>query len=63
MARAKTHGGPRNGAGRKALTGSPMKRYQVMLDAKTVERLKSLGDGNLSSGARMAAALWAAKFK
>jgi hypothetical protein len=48
-------GGPREGAGRKPLGEEPMMRHQVMLDAKTVDKLKALGGGNLSEGIRLAA--------
>lgn len=53
----KTHGGKRKGAGKPAFFGSPMKRRQVMLDDKTVEVLRRLGNGNLSKGIRKAASL------
>lgn len=51
----KQHGGPREGAGRKPLLGTPMQRYQVMLDSGTVSILTKLGKGNLSAGIRLAA--------
>lgn len=48
-------GGPRKGAGAKPIYAEAMVRFQVMLDAVTVEKLKVLGDGNLSAGIREAA--------
>lgn len=54
MAEAKK-GGPRKGAGAKPLYSEAMNRFQVMLDAATVEKLKALGGGNLSAGIREAA--------
>lgn len=48
------HGGKRKGAGKPALYGYPMKRYNVVLDSATVETLKKLGNGNLSEGIRKA---------
>lgn len=48
-------GGPRDGAGAKPLYAEAMMRFQVMLDAATVEKLKALGGGNLSAGIREAA--------
>lgn len=47
------HGGPREGAGRKPLSGKPMRRYQVMLDDKTAEFYRKQGSGNLSLGIRL----------
>ena len=49
------HGGKRQGAGKPALYGVAMKRYNVMLDPETVKVLKELGGGNLSEGIRKAA--------
>ncbi|TXH50488.1 MAG: hypothetical protein E6Q97_20325 [Desulfurellales bacterium] len=48
-------GGPREGAGAKPLYAEAMKRYQVMLDAATAEKLRALGSWNLSAGIRLAA--------
>ena len=48
-------GGLRNGAGAKPLYDKAMRRFQVMLDASTADKLKALGDGNLSAGIREAA--------
>lgn len=48
-------GGPRKGAGAKPIYAEAMARFQVMLDAVTVEKLKALGGGNLSAGIREAA--------
>lgn len=50
------HGGKREGAGKPALYGKPMKRYNVILDDETVKYLRALG-GNLSKGIRDAAVL------
>lgn len=49
-------GGKRKGAGKPALYGKPMKRYNVILDDETVKYMRSLG-GNLSKGIRAAAVL------
>ncbi len=51
----KSHGGARKGAGKPALYGAAMGRYNVMLDAETVRKLKQIGGGNLSKGIRRAA--------
>lgn len=52
----KKHGGFRRNSGRRTeLIGEPMRRVQVMLDARTVELLAVLGDGNMSKGVREAA--------
>jgi len=48
-------GGPRKGAGAKPLYSEAMRRFQVMLDDATAEKLKALGEGNLSAGIREAA--------
>ena len=49
------HGGPREGAGRKAEDGADgTKRYNVSLDAMTAKKANKLGDGNLSLGLRKA---------
>ena len=53
--KTKKHGGSRKGAGKPALYGKAMKRYNVMLDDETVKVLKELGGGNLSEGIRKAA--------
>lgn len=43
--------------GRPALiAGAPMKRVNVMLDQKTVDKASDLGSGNVSSGIRIAVA-------
>ena len=47
-------GGSRKGAGAKPLYSEAMKRFQVMLDGATAEKLKALGEGNLSAGIREA---------
>jgi hypothetical protein len=53
---AKKHGGPRRNSGPKTeLIGEPMRRVQVTLDARTVDLLQVLGDGNVSKGIRQAA--------
>lgn len=50
------HGGARKNAGRRTeLIGDPVRRVQVTVDAKTLEFLQILGDGNLSKGVRNAA--------
>jgi hypothetical protein len=49
------HGGPREGAGRKAEDKAEgTKRYNVSLDDPTVKKAKKLGEGNLSLGLRKA---------
>lgn len=54
--RAKNHGGARRNSGPKTeLFGEPMQRIQASLDARTVDLLKVLGDGNVSKGIRVAA--------
>lgn len=60
----KSHGGKREGAGKPALCGKPMKRVNVTLDEETIEYLKSLADGNLSAGIRESAseAKWAEEY-
>ena len=45
----------KKGAGKPALYGKAMKRYNVMLDDEAVKVLKELGGGNLSEGIRKAA--------
>lgn len=50
-----SRGGARKGAGRKPITGTPLERHQVMLDAQTVLTMRDLADGNLSAGIRAAA--------
>jgi hypothetical protein len=51
----KQHGGPREGAGRKAEDEAEgTARYNVSLDAPTVKKAKKLGEGNLSLGLRKA---------
>jgi len=55
MPEAVKRGGARKGAGRKPITGTPLERHQVMLDAPTVQTLRELADGNLSAGIREAA--------
>lgn len=45
----------RNKGGRPLLGAEPRKRYQVMLEPKVAERLRKLGDGNLSAGIVLAA--------
>ncbi len=51
----KQHGGPREGAGRKAEDeAESTERYNVSLDAPTVKKAKKLGEGNLSLGLRKA---------
>ncbi len=42
--------------GRQTRDGAAVRRVQVMLDEITIERVKALGDGNLSQGIRQAAA-------
>lgn len=49
-----THGGARPGTGPKPLHGTPMRRYNMLLDEATVEGAKIIGDGNLSLGIRLA---------
>ena len=51
-------GGKRAGAGRKPL-GPPLRRVSVTLPVDVVERLRRLGDGNLSAGIRYLAAAYA----
>lgn len=49
-------GGARRNAGRKTeMLGTPMKTVALSLDARTVDLLKVLGDGNTSRGVREAA--------
>jgi len=49
------HGGPREGAGRRAEDDAKgTKRYNVSLDAPTVRKAKKIGEGNLSLGLRKA---------
>jgi hypothetical protein len=49
-------GGARPRAGRKTeLGGTPTRRVQMTLDARTVELLAVLGQGNVSRGVRHAA--------
>lgn len=49
------HGGPREGAGRKAEDDAVgTKRYNVSLDSPTVKKALKLGGGNLSLGIRKA---------
>jgi hypothetical protein len=51
---------PKRGRGKPAFFAKPMKRHNVMLDSKTIEVLKELGNGNISAGIRAAAAIiWA----
>ncbi len=47
-----THGGDRPGAGRPTVGEL---RINVRLDRATVERLRAIGDGNVSEGIRRAA--------
>lgn len=55
MKKLKGRGGPGRGQGRRALDGAQgMKRTNVMLDDKTIDRAVALGDGNLSLGIRAA---------
>jgi hypothetical protein len=55
MAKKKRHGGPRKGAGRKAVDqASGTNRYAVSLDSATLHKARELGDGNLSLGIRKA---------
>lgn len=42
------------GAGRPRIGAEPMRRCQVMLDADTIIRAETLGNGNLSAGLREA---------
>ena len=55
-ARAGSHGGAREGAGRPA-TGT--RRVNVTLDTPTLARAKEIGDGNVSEGLRRAVRDWA----
>lgn len=56
MSERTARGGPRKGAGLASDTGgAKTERHTVTLDAGTVERMKSLGCGNLSRGIREAA--------
>jgi len=49
-------GGARPGSGRPKATGAGLvERFQVTLDAATVDTLRRAGRGNLSEGIRMAA--------
>ena len=47
-------GGKREGAGKPALYGKPMKRKEIMLPDEAIEFFLALGEGNLSAGVRMA---------
>lgn len=52
-----THGGAGRGQGRPAADGATnLSRKNVSLDGATIERLRALGDGDLSLGIRRAAA-------
>lgn len=57
------HGGKRTGAGRPHLDGSPpgqgerASQYSVTLPADVAEYLRTIGEGNLSAGVRVAAEL------
>ncbi|MBS0353711.1 MAG: hypothetical protein JSR83_07380 [Proteobacteria bacterium] len=51
-----SHGGARQGAGRKPDTAEPMHRKNVTLDAKSIVILRRFGNGDLSQGIRDAAA-------
>jgi hypothetical protein len=46
-------GGKREGAGRKARLGERLTRVTIGLTEAQIERLKQLGDGNISAGVRV----------
>lgn len=53
-----THGGARNGAGRKPADGATgLQRRTITLDDKRADKLRKLGGGDLSLGIRKAADL------
>lgn len=52
-----TRGGPRPNSGPKPKDGKRGSRYQVILDDTSVERLRAIGNGQLSAGIRKAAEL------
>lgn len=56
-ARQGQHGGAGRGQGRKPRDGKRGDRYNVTLDADSVEILRGYGDGELSRGIRLAATL------
>lgn len=57
-ARAGSHGGAGRGAGRKVADGATgLRRRNITIDDGSAERLKALGDGDLSLGIRRAADL------
>ena len=56
-ARQGQHGGAGLGQGRKPRDGKRGERYNVTLDADSVEILRGYGDGELSRGIRLAATL------
>ena len=54
--KSSSHGGAREGAGKPAEDkASGLQRYQVLLDPKTVDKARKIGDGNLSLGLRLLA--------
>lgn len=50
----KTHGGKREGSGRKPLSLQPLRKVCVTLTNEHVEQLRRLGGGNVSEGVRIA---------
>lgn len=50
----KGRGGPGRNQGRKAVDGCDVKRVNVMLDDKTIDKARDIGEGNLSAGIRKA---------
>jgi hypothetical protein len=48
-----SRGGKREGSGRKPLGPAPLTQYTVRLPAEVAERLRELGNGNLSEGIRI----------
>ena len=48
----RSHGGARNGAGRKPLYSEPMEKTTVLLPRHYIAALKRIGNGNLAAGIR-----------
>lgn len=59
MTTKNTHGGARRRSGRRTEhpDAAPMARYNVSLDERTLEKLRVVGEGNVSRGIRAAADL------
>jgi len=52
MSSSRSHGGARNGAGRKPLYSEPMQKTTVLLPRHYIAALKRIGNGNLAAGIR-----------